>query len=60
MKIQDRKRLDAALIDVDLCLEKAHDAIDAGSPVGAREWMDAADAAQRLANSIKHPTEKTA
>lgn len=53
MTVQDRQRYSDLLAKEDTCRLKAEEAIGQGSSVGAREWMDAADACRRLANRIK-------
>lgn len=38
-------------VEADECIAKATEAREAGSTVGAREWLDAADSALRAARS---------
>jgi hypothetical protein len=53
MTFDDAKRYDELLMEERDCLDKAHEAIRNNSPVGAREWFEAAETVRRLAKLIK-------
>lgn len=53
MTREDRARRDELLAQAYRCQARAVAAIDAGSSVGAREWLDAVDAALRAARSVE-------